>query len=271
MSVPSKWSGKNETQRLNAATLNPIAQGYVWPRYTTAPTGSLSLSYFDTTKNKPGWYGAAWKYALEEDASGNVTVTGTFNVDGAATFDTTLGVTGATTLSSTLAAGNTTITGTLSTTAAASLNSLGVTNNATVGGTLDVTGSLDCGVLTSGNLNAQRIRSNGLGGMGYDTGTGGAATQTTNRTTAVTVNKPCGAITLVSAAGSTSWQSFTVNCSLLAATDVVIVNQKSGSDKYMIHVTNVAAGSFQISFATTGGTTTEQPVFNFAVIKATAS
>jgi hypothetical protein len=39
----------------------------------------------------------------------------------------------------------------------------------------------------------------------------------------------------------------------------------------MIHVTKVAAGSFEVTFATTGGTTTEQPVFNFSVIKAVAA
>jgi hypothetical protein len=39
----------------------------------------------------------------------------------------------------------------------------------------------------------------------------------------------------------------------------------------MLEVTAVASGSFRISFATTGGTTTEQPVFNFAVIKAVAA
>lgn len=33
----------------------------------------------------------------------------------------------------------------------------------------------------------------------------------------------------------------------------------------------VGAGSFRITFWTTGGTTTEQPVFNFAVIKAVAA
>jgi hypothetical protein len=38
-----------------------------------------------------------------------------------------------------------------------------------------------------------------------------------------------------------------------------------------MHVTAVAAGSFRISFATTGGTTTEQPVISFAVIKAVAA
>lgn len=106
------------------------------------------------------------------------------------------------------------------------------------------------------------------GGLGYGTGSGGAVTQITSRTTGVTLNKTNGAITLVSAAGSATWQSFTVTNSTVAATDTIIANQKSGTDLYMISVTAVAAGSFRISFATTGGTTTEQPVFNFAVIKA---
>lgn len=109
------------------------------------------------------------------------------------------------------------------------------------------------------------------GSIGYTTGSGGAVTQTTNRTTGVTLNKANGAITLVSAAGSVTYQSFTVTNSTVAATDTVIVSQKSGTDLNQIFVTAVAAGSFRISFATTGGTTTEQPVFNFAVIKGVAA
>lgn len=108
-------------------------------------------------------------------------------------------------------------------------------------------------------------------GIGYATGAGGAVTQTTSRTTGVTLNKVCGTITLVSAAGTTTWQSFTVTNSAVAANDTIIVNQKSGTDLNMIHVTNVAAGSFRISFATTGGTTVESPVFSFAVLKAVAA
>jgi hypothetical protein len=118
---------------------------------------------------------------------------------------------------------------------------------------------------------SNNVRVTGPGGLGYGTGSGGAVTQGTSRTTGVTLDKTNGAITLVSAAGTTSWQSFTVTNNKVAATDTVIVNQKSGTDLYMIHVTNVAAGSFQITFATTGGTTTEQPIFNFAVIKAATS
>ena len=112
---------------------------------------------------------------------------------------------------------------------------------------------------------------NAQSNVGYATGAGAAVTQITSRTTGVTINAACGAITLVSAAGTTSWQSFTVTNSVVAATDTVIVNQKSGTDLYRTHVTAVGAGSFRITFATTAGTTTEQPVFTFAVIKASAS
>lgn len=106
------------------------------------------------------------------------------------------------------------------------------------------------------------------GGLGYGTGSGGTVTQATGRTTGVTLNKTNGSITLVSAAGTATWQSFTVTNSTVAVSDTVILSQRSGTDLYMLEVTAVAAGSFRISFATTGGTTTEQPVFNFAVIKA---
>jgi hypothetical protein len=106
-------------------------------------------------------------------------------------------------------------------------------------------------------------------GVGYSTG--GAVTQITSRTTGVTLNANVGAITLVSAAGSATPASFTVTDSKVAATDVVVVSQKSGTDLLELHVTATAAGSFRITFFTTGGTTTETPVINFAVIKGAAS
>lgn len=132
-------------------------------------------------------------------------------------------------------------------------------SNTSMSGTLAVTNSI-----TTGNFVGSTSKT---AGIGYAVGSGSTVTQATNRTTGVTINAITGSITLVSAAGSTSWQTFTVTNSAVAATDVIIVNQQSGTDLYQIFVTNVAAGSFKISFATTGGTTTEQPVFNFAVIK----
>lgn len=128
------------------------------------------------------------------------------------------------------------------------------------------------GTPASGTLSNCNIKSTSASsGIGYATGAGGAVTQATSRTTGVTLNTVCGAITLVSAAGSATAASFTVTNSSVAATDNVVVNQKSGTDKYHTLVTNIAAGSFVITFFTTGGTTTEQPVFNFSVIKAVAA
>ncbi len=109
------------------------------------------------------------------------------------------------------------------------------------------------------------------GKVGYGTGAGSTVTQGTNRTTTVQIDAQCGAITLISAAGSATPASFTVTNATVSATDVVIVNQKSGTDLYEIFVTAVADGSFRITSFTTGGTTTELPVFNFAVIKAVAA
>lgn len=124
------------------------------------------------------------------------------------------------------------------------------------------------GVATGTSLTATGvIASTGTAGVGYATGAGGAVAQGTNRTTGVTLNKTTGSITLFSAAGTTAATTFIVTNSTVAATDVIILNQKSGTDLYDLMVTNVAAGSFNITFRTTGGSTTETPVFNFAVIK----
>lgn len=141
---------------------------------------------------------------------------------------------------------------------------------------------LDTGVwFPSGNniavstAGVERLRVNASGNLyitspaafGYSTGAGGSVTQATSRTTGVTINFPTGRITLFSAAGTTAWQSFTVTNSTVDSSDNVIVNQRSGTDLYQIFVTNVTAGSFRITFATTGGTTTEAPTFSFSVVK----
>jgi len=128
------------------------------------------------------------------------------------------------------------------------------------------------GAATGTSLTASGvIASTGTAGVGYATGAGGSVIQITSRTTGVTINKTSGSITLVSAAGSATAATFIVTNSTVAATDVIILNQKSGTDLYDLMVTAVAGGGFNITFRTTGGTTTEQPVINFAVIKAVAA
>jgi hypothetical protein len=115
------------------------------------------------------------------------------------------------------------------------------------------------------------LRSSGTAGVGYSTGAGGVVIQGTSRTTGVTINKLTGQITLFSAAGTTSATTFTVTNSTVNTTDAIILTQHTGTDLYNLMVTKTTLGSFDITFRTTGGTTTEQPIFNFAVIKGTDS
>ena len=128
------------------------------------------------------------------------------------------------------------------------------------------------GAATATSLTATgAIVSTGTAGVGYATGAGGTVTQATNRTTGVTLNKRCGAITMFSAAGSATAATFTVSNSTVGVNDVIILNQASGTNLYDLLVTAVSAGSFNITFLTTGGVATDAPVINFAVIDGVAA
>ena len=56
----------------------------------------------------------------------------------------------------------------------------------------------------------------------------------------------------------------------LAFIYTIDLSVKSATNLYMIGVTAVANGSFNITFYTTGGTATDAPVFNFGVTKGSA-
>lgn len=108
--------------------------------------------------------------------------------------------------------------------------------------------------------------------IGFTTTNGGTVTQTTSRTTGVTLNAPCGQITLVSGAiAGLSSQEFTLTNSYIAATDVVLVTFGSGltGTTYDVTVTATAAGSCKISVHNVNNTATptDTPVINFAVFK----
>lgn len=114
------------------------------------------------------------------------------------------------------------------------------------------------------------------GGLGYLSGAGGAVTQLTNRTTAVTVDTVCGAITTNNASlAALASAAFSVLNSTVVATDTVVVSIKSGAvnEKTIVKVNNVGAGSFSICVynADAGVAETGAIVINFAVIKAVAS
>jgi hypothetical protein len=53
----------------------------------------------------------------------------------------------------------------------------------------------------------------------------------------------------------------------VGANDVIDVAQKSGANIYSIIVSQVAAGSFNLSVSAVSGTATEAPVLNFSITK----
>lgn len=112
-------------------------------------------------------------------------------------------------------------------------------------------------------------------GLGYATGAGGAVTQATSKSTGVTSNTICGAITMNAASlAATTSVGFTLTNSAIAATDVVVASIKSGAtaDSYTLTVDAVAAGSCRFSLRNfTAGALAEAVVINYAVLKAVAS
>lgn len=111
--------------------------------------------------------------------------------------------------------------------------------------------------------------------LGYGVGSGATVTQATSRTTGVTLNKGTGAVTLFSTTTvAGTFASFTLTNSLIAATDVIIVNFASATsaNSYGVCVTAVSAGSCRIQVHNIAAVATaEAPVINFVVIKGAAS
>ena len=106
--------------------------------------------------------------------------------------------------------------------------------------------------------------------IGYAVGTGGSVTQASSVNTDVTLNKPCGKITMFAHDFSNNdIQSFQFNNSFIKEDDVIVTNIRSGSNKLNSQVDEVENGSCNITIAdlhnqSTGVITV---VVNYAVIK----
>lgn len=142
--------------------------------------------------------------------------------------------------------------------------------DASAGGALDTTRNYNW----TGVNDFSRIQSSVSGlnsGIGYATGAGGTVTQATSKSTGVTLNTMSGAITLNNAnLAATTSVAFTLTNNCIAASDVVIVNFKSGNtaNSYFVSVDQVAAGSCSISLRNyTAGGLAEAVVLSFVVIK----
>ena len=122
---------------------------------------------------------------------------------------------------------------------------------------------------TTGN---QVITSTGK--HGYDTGSGGAVTQLTDKTTAVTLSKSTGRITLAATALTASTTvSFTLTNTVIESGDILIMNHVSGgtAGSYLLNAQS-AAGSASINVRNISlGSLSEAIVIAFAVIKAVSA
>ena len=105
--------------------------------------------------------------------------------------------------------------------------------------------------------------------LGYTTTAQGTVTQATSKSTAVTLNKAAGQITMNGAAlGATTNVTFTLNNSLISTNDVLILNVYGGTaGSYNVWVSGLANGSATITVRNiTGGSLSEAIVINFALI-----
>ena len=108
--------------------------------------------------------------------------------------------------------------------------------------------------------------------IGYSSAAQGTVTQATDKSTAVTLNKSSGQITMNGAAlASVTNVTFTLNNNLLSAIDVLILNVSGAATAgaYNCWVSSMTAGSATITLRNiSGGSLSEAVVINYAIIHA---
>lgn len=106
--------------------------------------------------------------------------------------------------------------------------------------------------------------------FGYTADAQGTVTQATSKSTAVTLDKSAGQITMNNAAlASATNVTFTLNNSFISENDILILNVSGGatSGAYNCWVSGLSAGSASITLRNiSGGSLSEAVVINFALI-----
>lgn len=117
-------------------------------------------------------------------------------------------------------------------------------------------------------IGADSLLSDGV--LGYTAAAQGTVTQATSKSTAVTLDKSAGQITMNNAAlGATTNVTFTLNNSYISANDIVILNVSGGATAgaYNCWVSGLSAGAATITVRNiTAGSLSEAVVINFALI-----
>ena len=107
--------------------------------------------------------------------------------------------------------------------------------------------------------------------IGYTAAAQGTVTQLTDKTTAVTLNKPAGRITMNAASLATATNAtFTLNNNLISPNDTVILTISGGQatpGSYNVFANALSTGSVSITLRNiSGGSLSEAVVINFALI-----
>ena len=107
--------------------------------------------------------------------------------------------------------------------------------------------------------------------FGYTADAQGTVTQLTSKSTAVTLNKSAGRITMDAASLATATNAtFTLNNSLISANDTVILTISGGQatpGSYNVFANALAAGTVSITLRNiSGGSLSEAVVINYAII-----
>lgn len=109
--------------------------------------------------------------------------------------------------------------------------------------------------------------------VGYTTGNGGLVTQSSTRSTGVTLNKPTGQITLTSNAMAIGTSNtFVFTNSTIGANDFIMFNHWSGGTigNYTIN-SNTGVGIANVTIRSIATVAAEAPVLQYVVIKGAAS
>jgi hypothetical protein len=107
--------------------------------------------------------------------------------------------------------------------------------------------------------------------LGYTADAQGSVTQATDKSTAVTLNKSAGRITMNGASLATATNAtFTLNNSFISANDIIILNISGGqttAGSYNVFANSLGTGTVSITLRNiSGGTLSEAIVINFAII-----
>jgi hypothetical protein len=106
--------------------------------------------------------------------------------------------------------------------------------------------------------------------LGYTTEGQGTVTQATSKSTAVTLNKPAGQITMNNASlGATTNVTFTLNNTFISTNDIIILNVAAGATAgaYNCWVSGLSAGAVTITVRNISASPlSEAVVINYALI-----